>query len=55
MNNNDFRKHGHDLIDWMADYFEHVDRLPVKSKVNPAKYLIKFLMMPQLIRSPSNA
>jgi len=35
MNNNDFRKHGHDLIDWMADFFENVDQLPVKSKVKP--------------------
>ena len=37
MNNNDFRKHGHDLIDWMADYFENVDRLPIKSKVKPGE------------------
>ena len=35
MNNNDFRKHGHELIDWMADYFENVDQLPVKSNVKP--------------------
>jgi len=35
MNNNEFRKHGHDLVDWMADFFEHVDKLPVKSKVKP--------------------
>jgi aromatic-L-amino-acid decarboxylase len=35
MNNNEFRRHGHELIDWMADFFENVDQLPVKSKVKP--------------------
>ncbi len=35
MNLNDFRRHGHELIDWMADYFENIEQLPVKSKAKP--------------------
>ena len=27
----DFRKHGHALIDWIADYLESIERLPVAS------------------------
>ena len=30
-----FRKHGHKLIDWMADYLENVEKYPVKSQVKP--------------------
>ena len=31
----DFRKHAHEFVDWMADYLEHVQDLPVKSQVKP--------------------
>ena len=30
-----FRKHAHDLVDWMADYLEGVSKYPVKSQVTP--------------------
>jgi aromatic-L-amino-acid/L-tryptophan decarboxylase len=30
-----FRKHGHELIDWIADYFEHLERYPVLARVKP--------------------
>src|SRR6185436_12934993 len=30
-----FRRHGHELIDWIADYLEHPDRYPVLSRVSP--------------------
>jgi aromatic-L-amino-acid decarboxylase len=33
----DFRKHAHDFVDWMADYLEHVEDLPVKSQVKPGE------------------
>jgi aromatic-L-amino-acid decarboxylase len=39
MNLHDFRKHGHELIDWMADYFEHIEKLPVKSKAKPGEII----------------
>ena len=41
MNNNldmsgaDFRRFGHQLIDWIADYFEHIDDLPVLAAIEP--------------------
>lgn len=35
MNNEDFRDHAHQLVDWMADYFEKVEDYPVKPNVDP--------------------
>ncbi len=35
MNNNEFRKEAHKMVDWMADYLENIDQYPVKSKVAP--------------------
>jgi len=31
----EFRRHGHDLIDWIADYVGDVEQRPVGSKVSP--------------------
>ena len=31
----EFRRHGHELIDWIADYFEHIDDLPVLAQIEP--------------------
>jgi aromatic-L-amino-acid/L-tryptophan decarboxylase len=42
----DFRRHGHALIDWMADYFENVDKQPVVSPVKPGEVLAHFPMDP---------
>jgi aromatic-L-amino-acid decarboxylase len=28
MDNNDFRKHGHELVDWMADYLKDIESYP---------------------------
>ena len=30
-----FRRHGHELVDWIADYLEHSDRYPVLARVKP--------------------
>ncbi|MBI4476177.1 MAG: amino acid decarboxylase, partial [Acidobacteria bacterium] len=30
-----FRAHGHRLIDWIADYFDHPERYPVLARVKP--------------------
>ena len=35
MNTTDFRKHAHELVDWMADYLEGVEEYPVLPKVKP--------------------
>ncbi|WP_186757241.1 pyridoxal phosphate-dependent decarboxylase family protein [Echinicola salinicaeni] len=35
MNKKDFRKHAHQLVDWMADYMENKGSYPVSPKVQP--------------------
>ncbi|HEY9526901.1 MAG TPA: pyridoxal-dependent decarboxylase, partial [Anaerolineales bacterium] len=35
MNPEEFRKIGHQLIDWIADYRARVEDLPVRSRVEP--------------------
>ena len=35
MNSEEFRRHGHDVIDWIADYLENADRYPVMSRSKP--------------------
>src|SRR4030095_13999682 len=31
----EFRRHGHALVDWIADYVETIERFPVASPVTP--------------------
>jgi len=31
----DFRRYGYEIVDWIANYFEHIDELPVLAKVEP--------------------
>src|SRR5436190_1094124 len=31
----EFRRHGHELIDWIADYFDRIEELPVLSQIEP--------------------
>lgn len=31
----DFRKHGHELIDYIADYYKNLEKLNVSSDVKP--------------------
>ena len=35
MDNKEFRRYAHEFADWMADYFETVEVLPVKAQVGP--------------------
>ena len=35
MKSEEFRKNGHAMIDWMAEYMESVENLPVRSQVKP--------------------
>ncbi len=35
MDTESFRKHAHELVDWMADYFENVEDYPVMPNVKP--------------------
>ncbi len=35
-----FRRHGHELVDWIAEYLEHPERYPVLSQVTPGQITI---------------
>lgn len=35
MNKDEFRKNAHQIVDWIADYWENIEDLPVKSQVEP--------------------
>ena len=37
MDNELFRRHGHEFVDWLADYMENVEQLPVMSRINPGE------------------
>ncbi|MBI3492240.1 MAG: amino acid decarboxylase [Acidobacteria bacterium] len=37
MNPNDFRTHGHALVDWIAEYLEHSETYPVLARVKPGE------------------
>jgi aromatic-L-amino-acid/L-tryptophan decarboxylase len=35
MSGEEFRRFGHELIDWIADYFERIEELPVLAQIEP--------------------
>ena len=35
MNKEDFRRFGHEFVDWIADYFERIEELPVLAAIEP--------------------
>src|SRR5438034_2118728 len=37
MHSNEFRRSGHLLVEWIADYLDHSDRYPVLSRVQPGE------------------
>jgi aromatic-L-amino-acid decarboxylase len=37
----EFRKHAHELVDWMAGYMENIENYPVKSPVKPGEIFKK--------------
>jgi len=39
MDSNEFRKHGHSLVEWMAEYLDSVESFPVKAGVEPKDIL----------------
>ncbi len=48
MTPDEFRKHAHDLVEWMADYMENVESRPVKSSVKPGEIFNKIPDKPPL-------
>ncbi|HYF38485.1 MAG TPA: pyridoxal-dependent decarboxylase, partial [Gemmatimonadales bacterium] len=39
MEPDEFRRHGHQLVDWMADYFARAGELPITSPVEPGEVM----------------
>ena len=37
MSPEEFRRHGKAVVDWIADYYERVDSLPVMSQAKPGQ------------------
>src|SRR5216683_1474684 len=35
MSTEDFRRYGHEIVDWIANYFEHIEELPVLAQIEP--------------------
>src|SRR5215472_15052392 len=33
----DFRRHGHEVVDWIADYYEKIETFPVLSQAKPGQ------------------
>ena len=46
VNSQEFRRHAHDFVDWMADYMEGVERLPVRAQVKPGEIAAKLPVGP---------
>jgi len=42
----EFKARGHQLVEWMADYFQKIDRFPVKSRVRPGEILKQLPLRP---------
>lgn len=43
-----FRKHGHEFIDWVADYYKEVEKYPVRSSVPPGQVKSQLPQKPPL-------
>src|SRR5919204_4331906 len=41
MHPDEFRYHAHQLVDWMADYFRDVGKMPVTPEVEPGEILCR--------------
>jgi aromatic-L-amino-acid/L-tryptophan decarboxylase len=55
MKPDEFRKHAHKLVDWMADYMENVGNYPVKSSINPGETFSKIPDCPPSHSEPFEA
>lgn len=46
MDYNSFRKYGHEFVDWLADYFENIEKYPVRSQVMPGEIYAQLPVSP---------
>jgi len=42
----EFRKNGHDTVDWIADYFQNIEEFPVKSQASPGDVINRLPVRP---------
>lgn len=52
MTTDEFRKHAHELVEWMAGYMENVGKYPVKSTVSPGEIFNRIPDNPPLHPEP---
>jgi aromatic-L-amino-acid decarboxylase len=52
MTPDEFRKHAHELVEWMAGYMENVENYPVKAKSAPGEILAQLPDSPPLSPEP---
>lgn len=46
MSTEEFRRYGHELIDWVADYFDHIEELPVLAQIQPGDLKVQLPAAP---------
>ena len=46
MSGPEFRRFGHELVDWIADYFDNIDDLPVLAAIEPGDLKAKLPTSP---------
>lgn len=52
MTPDEFRTHGYELIDWITDYLEHVEQLPVSAAVQPGDVRAQLPEHPPAVAEP---
>ncbi|MCG8694373.1 MAG: pyridoxal-dependent decarboxylase, partial [Minwuiales bacterium] len=55
MNNEEFRRYAHQFVDWMADYMETVESLPVRAQVEPGEIAAQLPLSPPENGEPMTA
>lgn len=55
MSGDEFRRYGHRVIDWIADYWERIDERPVLAQVGPGDIAAKLPTSPPLEPEPFDA
>ncbi len=51
----EFRRHAHAFVDWMADYLAHVERYPVRAQVKPGEIAARLAEAPPERGEPMDA
>lgn len=51
----EFRRRGHELVDWIADYYGDIEKYPVRAQVKPGEILAQLPLEPPLQGEPFEA